>query len=325
MKRKLLLFVLLSTGFLLNAQNDYNFTVTNEAYQNLTGSTSLNGSQVWDDPDFTIPLGFSFQMSTHTFSTIYIPSWSYGGTLSSSLNLSGILPVLLPVGQDVIDLGFNSGSSLSNISYVSEGSPGSRILKIEWNNAGFFNDQSASDFINFQVWLHETTNIVEYRFGTNSVNNSISYQGETGLIVGLYPSIHVNTSLLQEEGYMLSGNPSNPTVNVFQTNQQPPSNNLAINGAPPSGTVYRFTPQNLSVGDFENLDVTIYPNPVSHSLNINTNTPDYEIEIYNSVGQKINRFLEVNGIVDVSALSSGLYFIRILTASASATQKFVKQ
>ncbi len=322
MKKTILLMLLFPA--LLFSQTNFQFTVLNDPYQDLVGSTSLNNGQTWDDPGYFIPLGFDFEISTHIFNSIYIVNWSVGGTLSTSPNFSGIVPFFYPIGQDIIDLGYGTGSSLSNISYLTEGNAGNRILKIEWNNVGFFDDSTESDFMNFQMWLYEGSNIIEYRYGPSQINNpNESFEGETGPSVGIISSYDIDIDDLADNAFLLSDNPANPNVIVLEPGDTPV--NEALLGMIPDGTVYRFTPQNLSVGDFENLDFKIYPNPVSHSLNIHTNTPDYEIEIYNSVGQKINKFSEVNGIVDVSALSSGIYFIRILTASASATQKFVKQ
>lgn len=326
MKTKLLLLVfIISTGFLLNAQNDYNFNVANETYQNLTGSTSLNNGQVWDDPGYVIPLGFNFQMGPHNFNTIYIVDWSVGGVLSSSAVDSGILPLLVPIAQDIIDLGFGSGVSQSPISYKTEGAAGSQILKIEWNNVGFFDDQTGSDFMNFQLWFYEDSNIVEYRYGSSQINNPQgSFEGETGPNVVFVPSINVDTFILDEDAYFLSGNPTNPTVNVVMEGDSPQTS-FAFQGMIPNGTVYTFTPQNLSVDNFESLGFSIYPNPATHLLNIHSNDPDYTIEIYSSMGQKIHGFSEVNGTVDVSSLSSGIYLVRILTGNASAIQKLVKQ
>ena len=40
--------------------------------------------------------------------------------------------------------------------------PGRRVLKIEWKNAGiyeeYYDDKVSNDYINFQLWLYEGTN-----------------------------------------------------------------------------------------------------------------------------------------------------------------------
>ena len=55
--------------------------------------------------------------------------------------------------------------SLSPVSYQLGGVPGSRILKVEWKNAGFHMDIAADnksvDFVNLQIWLYEESNDIE--------------------------------------------------------------------------------------------------------------------------------------------------------------------
>lgn len=137
MMKKLLLVLFLFSIIAINGQSVYDFEAENISYEDLTESTSLNNGSVWDDPGYTIPLGFSFNLGSYDFDTIYILEWSVGGYLSSDPVYGDIVPLLAPVGQNLIDLGYASGVSQSNISYKTEGATGSQILKIEWNNVGF--------------------------------------------------------------------------------------------------------------------------------------------------------------------------------------------
>src|SRR5690554_3244922 len=205
-KTKLSILLCLSASLFLSAQNNYSFNATNEPYNDLVGSTSLNNGQIWDDPGYAIPLGFDFQLSTHVFNTIHIVDWSTGGVLSSTPSPAGIIPVLLPIGQDIIDRGYVWGVSQSNLSYKIEGAAGSEILKIEWSNVGFWDDMTGNDFMNFQIWLHKGTNIIEYRYGPSSVNNPYgSFEGETGPNVALFPKIDIIAGKLYDDNaYVLS-------------------------------------------------------------------------------------------------------------------------
>jgi hypothetical protein len=87
---------------------------------------------------------------------------------------------ILPFEADLIDRGELTGISQSPISYKMEGNAGSRILKIEWKNAGFVGEigelGTLNDYVNFQVWLFEGSNDVEMHYGPNMVlNPAISY------------------------------------------------------------------------------------------------------------------------------------------------------
>tara|TARA_R110002012_G_scaffold69372_4_gene179512 strand:- start:18029 stop:19000 length:972 start_codon:yes stop_codon:yes gene_type:complete len=323
MRIKLLLPVFLLFLLVANAQSVYNFETENNTYVNLTGSTSLNDGSIWDDPGYTIPIGFSFSFGTYTFNTIYILEWSVGGVLSSSPVDGGIVPLFVPMGQDLIDLGFSSGVSQSNISYKTEGASGSRILKIEWNNVGFYEDSTESDFMNFQLWLYEGSNTVEFHYGPSSINNpSESFEGETGPQISLITSFNIDLQQLEDNAYFLSGNPVNPTV-ITLTSADPIELSY-LQGMMPNGTIYRFLRQPLSVEDFSQNDFQIYPNPTTEYLNIKTQLSNYNYSIYNSLGQKVNVTLFENK-VDVSNLSNGIYLIKIETETGEVSKRFIKQ
>lgn len=309
----------------MNAQNNYTFQATNEPYNDLVGSTSLNNGQVWDDPGYAIPLGFDFQLSTHVFNTIHIVDWSSGGVLSSTPSPAGIIPVLLPIGQDIIDRGYFFGISQSNLSYKIEGTVGSEVLKIEWNNVGFWEDTTESDFMNFQVWFYRGSNIIEYRYGPSSVNNpSESFEGETGPTIALFPKIDVFADkLFEDNAYILSGDPVNPTVIIVEPGNEP-QGPIALQGMIPNGTVYRFIPTALSTESFENMDFAIYPNPATDRFNIQTTANDYQVNLYNTLGQKVKHIENPNGTIDVMDLPNGIYLVEMETITGKATKKLIK-
>lgn len=70
---------------------------------------------------------------------------------------------------------------------------------------------------------------------------------------------------------------------------------------------------------------TVYPNPTKAILNIhlNQNLVINTIELYNSIGQLINR-TESNAFIDVQNLPSGTYFISVYSDKGKGTQKFIK-
>ena len=310
-------------GVLVNAQAVYEFQTENIAYQNLVGSTSLNNNEIWDDPAYTVPLGFPIRFGWQNYTTIYFPDGGLGGELSSSESFSfGTNAVIIPIGQDLVDLGETTGVSLSPISYKIEGTVGNHIAKIEWNNAGFYDDSFASDFINFQVWFYEGTNIIEFRYGPSPINNPLeTYEGEEGPVIAFAPLYDSDNGQFVLNGYYLTGNPANPAVTILTGDDQPEG---SLVGNIPDGTVYRFTPQPLSVEDFTKINFQIYPNPTSEYLNIQTKENDYNFSIYNSLGQEVN-VTSVENKINITKLLSGIYFIKIQTKSGSAIKKFIKK
>lgn len=326
MKKTACLIVFTFIGLYLNAQNAYHFTVNNEPYEDLVGSTSLNNGQIWDDPGYAIPIGFDFQISTQVFSTIHFPDFGLGGSLSNVFDEDDedAFALIIPIGQDLIDLGYSTGVSQSNLSYKTEGTPGSQILKIEWNNVGFWDDMTGNDFMNFQVWLYEGSNVIEYRYGPSEINNPQgSFEGETGPIVAFIPLINFDTDEIEEDAYLLSGDPTNPTVVVVEAGDEP-QGVITLQGIIPDGTVYTFTPQNLSVDTFENLDFAVYPNPANDYFHIQTRADEYQARLYNNIGQKIKHIANADGAIDVSNLPAGIYLIEIETIFGKSTKKLIK-
>jgi len=75
----------------------------------------------------------------------------------------------------------------------------------------------------------------------------------------------------------------------------------------------------------------IYPNPSSSKINIDLRlikSSILDISIYNSLGLKILNIIDKQTIkpsIDISSMSSGLYFINILTEDGIITNQFVKK
>jgi len=77
----MLILIICGLTFYAHSQS-YEFTVSTNPYINLTGSTSLNGTAPWDDPEFEIPIGFDFQYFDTTIDKIYIDDWGFGAGLT---------------------------------------------------------------------------------------------------------------------------------------------------------------------------------------------------------------------------------------------------
>ena len=83
----------------------------------------------------------------------------------------------------------------------------------------------------------------------------------------------------------------------------------------------------------EQLELNIYPNPTSQSINISiskNNLNEYRWVIYNELGSIVNqsRTIKTSGIVnekiDVSNLKSGVYFISFIFGEKVLTKEFIK-
>lgn len=91
--------------------------------------------------------------------------------------------------------------------------------------------------------------------------------------------------------------------------------------------------KNSSLGTAENnlpLDraITIYPNPVTNTLNVNSKEKSIDkIQIIDSTGKIVftDNKLKLEKSIDISKLSSGLYFVKVHSTDTIYTEKFIKK
>jgi hypothetical protein len=82
----------------------------------------------------------------------------------------------------------------------------------------------------------------------------------------------------------------------------------------------------LNSENFETNKVTFYPNPTSDVLHIQNDTTIVGIEVSNAIGQIMLQQTTNNANVqlNVSHLSSGTYFVKLVTAEKTKSFKMVK-
>lgn len=92
-----------------------------------------------------------------------------------------------------------------------------------------------------------------------------------------------------------------------------------------SANAYFYWNGATAIADFEEVDnIIIYPNPTSDKLNIVSENPVHQVQIYNLQGQLVQAERDTNEIT-VSHLATGLYIARIATDKGVTTIKFNKK
>jgi len=335
--KHLLIAVICLITLNIQAQN-YQFSVSTDSYIDLTGSTSLNNGVTWDDPEFAIPIGFEFQYFDSLYTQIFIEDEAFGGALSLN-DSEDIVPMFIPYAADIIDRGYDfvmddyTQTSQSNISYLLDGTEGSRILKIEWNNVGFYGemdgDNVSTDYTNFQLWLYEGSNDLEVRFGPNSITQpNLCYEGDPGTFVGLIEEVNYFNGFFVGEVILLVGDPAAPTTTTAPYYYNLPT----FNGTIPEGTVYKFEPMTVSTSDvlMDDAQIMLVPNPSNDYFQIifdesNDKLINSNIMITNGQGQVVKEFKFTREAIDISDMSVGMYFVQIHTASGMITRKLIKK
>ena len=70
--------------------------------------------------------------------------------------------------------------------------------------------------------------------------------------------------------------------------------------------------------------VVLFPNPVDQTLNWNGGTME-SLEIYDQLGKKVLQTKNVSSSVDLTELSSGIYFVKTTIDGNVSMQKIVKK
>ncbi|MDR2834650.1 MAG: hypothetical protein LBV69_00415, partial [Bacteroidales bacterium] len=210
---------------------DYTFTRIAGTYTEETGTIYLLNAYQDDGPILTITLPFNFNFAGINYSTIYTSpngrinfnSTDYG--LSNSFGTS--INMLAPLWDDLV-CATEGGSISTKVS----GTTPNRTFIIQYLNQRQVGG-GTSNLFNYQVKLYETTNVIDFIYGTGTSN-----------ITSLSATIGIN-----------SNNGTSSFISITPTNGGATSSTATANNNIDattahyltSGTIYRFTPPPSSI------------------------------------------------------------------------------
>ena len=296
----------------------YTFSTYTASYQSITGNT-VSAGQKWDELIYQIPMGFNFKIYNTQNDTI---NYNGGSVMTfDDINTANNITAANAMFEDLCDRAFDPSvdtdgdpGGISPITYTTVGTPGNRICKIEVSNAGFYSEISANSastsFVNFQTWLYEGSNDVEFRFGNCSIASaSDCFYDPNGFGCGLFDSLDVNTAATVNSN-VLSGPFANPTMVVLN-----PNFTDVITGTMQTDRVYKFTHVNLVTNIKNNAkanSIALYPNPAKDKLYISniSNLNNATIEFYDVAGKQIHSE-KLNTQIDLSSFNKGIYLVKI--------------
>lgn len=308
-----------------SAQFNYSLTTLTDVYTPLTAATSVTNGVVWDsDSSFAIPVGFSTNVNGIATDTLHLLSGAYVVPQITAVQSGWVV-----TGTSLADRGLADGIAKSDIRYNTTGTAGNRIFKLEVFNAGFeeeyFNYGDLKDSISYQLWVYETSNVVEFRYGSSNVTYFNDYFGNK-MIAGLMKDLDTLSGNFQKF-YLLDGTSASPTIDSFTSN--PGTKGLA--DVPAEGRVFRFTPAGGTTGIKHvaaGTNALLYPTVAAASFNIEYNSrKSATYTILNSAGQIMTKAPVKTGktAVDVSSYAAGLYTIVVLDADNNQeTHKIIK-
>ncbi len=234
------------------------------------------------------------------------------------------------------DLGNITGLSMDysskgrgNVLYELSGSAPNRIFKVEYRNVGLFDDTLSVDSLNFQIWLYEGSNAIEYRAGYANVPDADFAQNTHDFFVEQRKVLHMG--LFQNRGNILSENPDSiyfhcvkndgiDSVIYFPDMMASGSENSFVEGSykkfPVEGSVFRFTPKDGPTHIIERTTLLnrIYPNPSTGKFTVSLKqSSKSEYKIYDVTGacRKVGDSTGNVFAIDMSSMAKGLYVLTI--------------
>jgi hypothetical protein len=311
------LFFISTQAFAQSALTQY-YTFEKDFAPYLTLGTSISTrvtEDIWveDDVFHIQPVNFHFRFLDHTLDSVsinqdnlFFPERNY---------------FITPFGNflmfDRANYDTLATIGVSPIYYTIDSSAGNRILKIEWQNAGFFYDSSS--YLNFQIWLYEGSNTIEIRYGKSRVNMKLSQLIGCGPLVGIGKVDTVAGKDIYDLD--LYGDAKNPG-----TIARGVSGKRCLDSVPPEGMIYRFLfHDSAKVIEHYPANYSVYPNPTRGLVHIDlTSASPASFNLYNSFGTKvISTMMTYGQKFDLSHLSSGLYIARISQDKNLYTQKIL--
>jgi len=101
---------------------------------------------------------------------------------------------------------------------------------------------------------------------------------------------------------------------------------LVLNIINPDGDNAEYWNNKLSAPENSINELTVFPNPTQEILSWNSSFKGpVEVRIYSLQGTLVKQLNQVQNSVDVSALSSGIYFIELKADAVISRSKFIKQ
>lgn len=228
------------------------------------------------------------------------------------------------------------------ILYEVSGNAPSRIFKVEYNNVGLFDDTLDVDSLNFQIWLYEGSNAIEYRAGYANIPDTQFAQNTHDFFVNQKKVLHMG--LFQNLENILSENPDSIYFHCVKSDDADSlihfpdmlisgSENAFVKGSykkfPVEGSVFRFTPRESSTRIEEQSTVfsKIYPNPsASGKFNILLKQASKSIyKIYDIKGVCImgGNFNGNQFELDLSSLTKGVYVLNVIVDEHTESIKLI--
>ena len=193
---------------------------------------------------------------------------------------------------------------------------GESVLKIQWKNMGL-EGHDAGDYVNFQLWIYQDKQTVEFRYGPRNITSNVAYDGKGGpqIVLALLDNNFTDVKTI----YAIEGSGGNPEAlyNGFGY----------FTGTPDENLVMKFyNPALSSVHNLASIPLKAYPNPATNLINIEGEfTGNETLIIVNTSGQEVMRIdaIENKRTFNIAKLEEGIYFVKVVDVDTLHIKKLV--
>lgn len=318
------IFICLSLFFHLVVQGqDYTLSTFQSEYREIENYDSRqleSQGNILDEKTFD--LNFAFPYFDEQYDEVYLRNngiISIPGEDDFSMRL-------LTFGYDwdsVLDI----DSIPSDIRYKDTIVDGKNALVIQFTRMRLISDPSIDEFdshISFQYWLYDNGTI-ELVIGTYNLDNSPVYvPGEGFYLLTPQGEIPIGPELALYHPTDTERRYSYEDMGSYESYILRNDNLGSMNWMPPAGWTFRFSNELVNTTDEEyGQETSIYPNPVSNVLNIESSNHINEAIIMNNQGRIVLRTTNITSI-DVADLASGFYTVILLSNDDLDKHKLIK-
>jgi hypothetical protein len=287
--RKIMFVLALLAGSLLNAQ-DYQLTYGNAPFTELASPVSpLDWPFDWDDETAIVPFGFSFPVGDLTYDSLFLSSNGWAVSTDAQYEFNAYYVDLIAAGDE------------TSVAYKTENVDGENVLKIEFLNAGFYEDTSGTARTSFQFWFYES-GCWESRIGPSIIVDTV-------LIFEQYPGPFIGYANYTLETVQALVGPSNsPELLTIDSIAFP-----SLNDVPNDGAFYAFCEE--SAAALEHMQggnqIDVFPNPATTHLFVRSEWNGAWI-VSDLQGRIIAKGLknEFEAAIELTMLSEGMYFFQ---------------
>ena len=164
------------------------------------------------------------------------------------------------------------------------------------------------------LWIHDQTGTAPAR------DRVVQIDPFTGVPTGVVYDFFVDGTIAGASEVLAGG--------LYISDEVDPSNAVwALVGlcqCSPSNLIFavELTPLPLGISDAQYYDFTLYPNPASDMVTIQSNVAgEKQVVVYDLLGKKVISTVVVNNELDVSSLTAGIYTVQVTQDEITTTKK----